>query len=73
VKAVCGVMPWTAGCGAMPHDGDGVVISILEESAMSRAGRWARWHGDWRCDGAVHGKIVAVLQWCCQVVADSPY
>jgi hypothetical protein len=42
----------------MPQDGDGVVIGITEESAMSRAGRWARWRGDWRCDGVVHGKML---------------
>jgi hypothetical protein len=58
MKAVCGAMPRMTGCGAMPHDGDGMVIDIMEESAMSRAGLCARWRGDWRCDGGVHGKKV---------------
>jgi hypothetical protein len=45
VKAVCGVMPWTASCGAMPQDGDGVVIGVTKASFMSRGGRCVRQDG----------------------------
>jgi hypothetical protein len=38
VKAVCGAMPRAAGCGAMPQDGDGVVIGVMKASFMSRGG-----------------------------------
>jgi hypothetical protein len=45
VKAVCGAMPRAAGCGVMPQDGNGMVISVMKTSAISRAGRSGRQDG----------------------------
>jgi hypothetical protein len=72
MKAVCGAMPRTAGGGAMPQNGDGVVIGVTKALAMSRGGCCARRRGHRRCDDIVHDKIVAALRWHRQVVADSP-
>jgi hypothetical protein len=73
VKAVCGAMSWAAGCGAMPQDGDGVVIGFTKALAMSRGGCCASRRGHWGCDGVVHDKIVAALRWRRQVASGGPH
>jgi hypothetical protein len=66
-------MPWAAGCGAMPQDGDGVVIGFTKALAMSRGGCCASRRGHWRCDGVVDDKIVAALRWRRQVASGGPH